>query len=673
VSASQKGRLPQPVVIAVVALAAIAGVGFLLLWAHHFFAPVPLKRFEESRLLHQVVNLRAYAERESLAGFLPPEDAVVSLREEFVQRALDLSLPIRQEFKHGQYEAVLDSAVLRMEDGSASVQLTGHGHRRGETSPSLQVALTVQGYLSAERIRPQAGTLDLGVIVTDVRSVSAGPPTLRQWLKPASRYFASLRAEDWNESSHWIAIPLRVDQAIELPAIRGEVSIPGGKVPIAVRTAAVTVYERRFAVSLEFAPRERGQENLPVDSVFHGESPWTKRLEATVRQSSRHNVKVSRDALLAERERLFVRVHELAQRDTLWRALAASDKDVCAVVPDGYLERLAQHFVNTYLHETDLDVGGDIHAKIDQQVKARVLGKNVGAGRIQGTFRILKLTGRLRPAGPLVIALRPPDQLVCRVPVQALSGRGQIACDLDWDPAFLTSIVCKGFQYRDTLDGVALPFKAELRGVVHLALADSFLVGKTTLRRDRIRVPAAPVPSSRERVRRMLEEQDRFSRCGIAMDADSTLAKLLGLLKRGVAVRLPARLFPTFRIPVTLVSEYGAGEFRIHARAFDPEFVVRPAYLRLGFEAGLRVIPTETRRALRRGAPWVPAARRTSSASTSDACCSGPAPLRRAPLRSWARTKPESGRAARSRDPSWSTPGASGASCPPGARAVRPA
>ena len=125
------GRMQRIWVWALGVVAALAAATFLFLWTQHFFAPVPLRQFEESRLLHQVITLRSYAERESLAGFLPPTDAVVSLREEFVQRALDLSLPIRQEFKHGQYEAVLDSAVVRMEDGSASVELTGHGRKRG--------------------------------------------------------------------------------------------------------------------------------------------------------------------------------------------------------------------------------------------------------------------------------------------------------------------------------------------------------------------------------------------------------------------------------------------------------------------------------------------------------------------------------------------------------------
>jgi len=60
-------------------VAALAAATFLFFWAHHFFAPVPLRQFEESRLLHQVITLRSYAERESLAGFLPPTDAVIAL------------------------------------------------------------------------------------------------------------------------------------------------------------------------------------------------------------------------------------------------------------------------------------------------------------------------------------------------------------------------------------------------------------------------------------------------------------------------------------------------------------------------------------------------------------------------------------------------------------------
>src|SRR5262249_32077163 len=152
--------------------------------------------------------------------------------------------------------------------------------------------------------------------------------------------------------------------------------------------------------------------------------------------------------------------------------------------------------------------------KIDKQVKTRMLGKTVGVGRIQGKFRVLRLTGRLRPAGNIDLDLRPPDQIVCSVPVQALGGRGRIACDIDWDPAFLTGLVCKGFQYRDTLDGVALPFQAKLRGTVHLVLADSFLVGRSTVIRDRIRVPIAPTLTARARIRKVLEEQDRFGRCG---------------------------------------------------------------------------------------------------------------------------------------------------------------
>src|SRR5262249_39179684 len=162
-------------------------------------------------------------------------------------------------------------------------------------------------------------------------SVRAGPVRIRDWLSPAAHYFASMRAEDWNQSRHLVEIPVRLNQVIELPAVHGHVMIPVGQVPIAVRISALTVYERRLAVSIEFAERGPGQDSVPVDSVFHGESPWTRSLQAEVRAASRHEAQVDPELLLAERERLAPRVHDLAGRDTLWRALRDSDRDVCAV------------------------------------------------------------------------------------------------------------------------------------------------------------------------------------------------------------------------------------------------------------------------------------------------------------------------------------------------------
>ena len=598
--------------IAAAAVFAALGLGFLLWWIPRAFLQQPLHRYEVSRLASQVANLRAYAARDTLAGFLPPGDAVVALREEFVQRALDLSLPFRENFADAGYEAVLDAAELRIEDGLASVRLTGRGRRRGETNPDREVALSLRGYLNAERVHPGSGTLDLGLVVTDVRSARTGPRLIRNWLHPAARYFASLKAEDWNRNRHVIQIPIRLDQRIEMPEVRGDVSIAGRRVQVAVHTSALTAYDRRIAVSLAFA--------AAPESVPSGASAWTEGMGAATLGASRIRTRRSEESLLAERQRLEERVRALAERDSLWRALSDSDRDITAAVPEVYLERLSRHFVRHYLSDAEIDLGPGLRAQFEQEIRIKILGKSVGAGKIRGSVRVIHLRGRLRPAEDLDLTLRPPNRLEFKLPVIADSGRGRLRLDVDWDPAFLTGAVCKSFHYADTLEGEALPFRHALRGTVSLALSDSFLVGTTRVQRDRVPIPVVPLPAARAKLRSVLEEQDRFSRCGLAMDADKLLENILGRVRDGIAVRLPGNLFPAFRLPVTLVNEYGAGDFRIQAQAYDPEFVVRPSCLLVGFRARLRVEP----------AP--------DTTATSAGRYSGPPLLRPVPRRSSART-----------------------------------
>src|SRR5262245_31102312 len=384
---------------------------------------------------------------------------------------------MRQAFKDSAYVAVLDTAVLRIEDGLASVSLKGRGHRRGETNPDLEVALSLQGYLSAERVSPESGTLQFSVTITDVRA-QAGPAMVKEWLTPASRYFAGLKAEDWNRNPSRLEIPVRVDQVIQMPTVHSEVKIPSSQVPLAVRSSALTVFERRVAVSLEFAELREGPDTTGKGAAFGAESPWAHGMAAGAR-AVRHIQRTNRDSLLAERERLSLRVRALSDRDTLWSALRGSDRDVSAVVPGDYLQRLTRHFVRSYLQRTDLDIGdGEIEAKLNEQIKVRVLGKKVGAGRVKGSLRVMQLRGRLRPAGDITLSLEPPNRLFCRVPVEAVRARGRLDFDLEWDPAFLTAVVCRSFQYRDTLIGNALPFRSALRGTRHLPLGDPTPVGQ---------------------------------------------------------------------------------------------------------------------------------------------------------------------------------------------------
>src|SRR6476660_3884223 len=96
----------------------------------------PLLRFQRSREAQRMANLRGYAGRERLGSLLPPGDAQLAIRVTLLQDILARSLPIRQEFDGGRYEAYLDHALLDLQDGIASITLLGHGRMLGpDASP----------------------------------------------------------------------------------------------------------------------------------------------------------------------------------------------------------------------------------------------------------------------------------------------------------------------------------------------------------------------------------------------------------------------------------------------------------------------------------------------------------------------------------------------------------
>src|SRR6185436_5186515 len=126
------------------------------------------------------------------------------------------------------------------------------------------------------------------------------------------------------------------------------VVIPGRTVSVGVRTSALTVYQRRLAVSLAFAELGGGANT---------EAPWSEGLAEITAAAGRLGRKRSEEQLIAERHVLEDRVRILAERDSLWHAVGDTDRDICAAIPEAYLERLARHFVRNYLRTASIDFG----------------------------------------------------------------------------------------------------------------------------------------------------------------------------------------------------------------------------------------------------------------------------------------------------------------------------
>lgn len=573
------GRLLAGIVL--VALAVYAGRVLWLRLSERY----PLVRFERSRYVQQLVTLRSYEARGSRGPFLPAGHAQLAIRESMLQSVLAASLPIRQEFENGRYQARLDHARLELEDGLAGITLQGRGVMLGPNASPLEAELRVQAHIDVVEYRPDLGTLRATLAVTAFRVMRAGR-TGSNFLNPVVRYFAGLRAEDWNRERPTLEIPVRLEREVMLPTLTGDLTVDSTRVAVAVRVAALTVFQERLVLSL--ALEGEGQDRESFASAQGWVAPS---LEGRGRMEQAA-LRLFREGRGAEaREAIRARVTVLAAGDSLWRGLMDSDRDVVAVVPHAILQRLCLTLARGYLRTARVDFDPDLREELDERVRVRVLGMGIGAGRVKGDLRVTRLRGRVRVRGEPTLRLLPPNQLEFVVPVQVVEGEGRVRATLEWDPAFLVAVVCRGFEFEENLTGEIVPFAHSLRTRIRFSVEGSVMRGRPLVRRDRVHVPWELTPASREKVRATLQEQDKFLRCGVVLDPDSVLVRIERLLRDKVHVNLPGTLFGPFVLPVALRQEVDAGEFRIVSSVRDPEVAVKPGFLRFGFRAELAVRP----------------------------------------------------------------------------------
>jgi hypothetical protein len=560
-------------------IGALALLALTVLW-RRVEESYPLLRLERSREAQRLVNLRAYAARERLGSFLPPGDVQLAIQESMLQDVLARSLPIRQDFADGRYEARLDHALLDLGDGLASITLLGHGRMLGSNASPLEVDLRLETHIDVVEFRPDIGTLRAGLAITDAHVIRSSGG-LGALVAPTARFFSSLKVEDWNRQRPSLDIPIRVEQQVTLPTIKGDLSLDSCRIPLVVGVSTLTVLQKRLVISF----------TLGRDLMSGERKGMSGPTGAALRPEDRGQPEPN----LRRRALLLPRVRALAARDSLWQGLMASNRDVVAIVPLPVLQTLCDRVVRNYVQGARLDFDPNIHARLNQEIRFKLLGGTAGAGRIAGDLYVDHLHGQLHVLGSPDLALLPPDGLQLTTPMRVLHGSGRVRLDMKWKPALLVSIVCGGFGFQQTLTGDVLPFSHVMQTRVRFEPDGSRFMGRPLVRRDRVTVPCEFTPASVSKVRAALLEQDKLLKCGMVMNADTVLAGLRKLVRRKVRFGLPRTLFKPFSLPVTLRQQYDAGDFRITARMEDPEVVVRPDYLRIGFRATLSVQPLPVR------------------------------------------------------------------------------
>ena len=569
-------RPPQPISLArvarlgVIALVTIAAVLAGAWWlAPRVAALRPLPSLEESRRRVAAGQLERYGARARHGSFLPPAALTIAVHERFLQRSFAASLPFERTFDDGKILARLDSVVVDVADGATILTLRGRARRAA--SPDVYADLLIQGTLGIDDVDFGKSRMLTRLEFTDVRVLDSGPAGMGKWTNPVTSYFTHRSASDWNEFQPALPLPLQFATRVELPAVEGDVTLPAVALPVRLRLQAITALERRLAISIEVTP-----DTTAGAAMGPAAAPW----DAAAGRPRKGKVHSE-----AEITRLRTPVLALSRTDSLWTAIRSTERDLVVVVPAPLLVDIVKATTAGYR------VGGgvgvflepEIIERVDEEIKTKVLGNTVTAGTISANIEVKRLEGHLVATGDPRVRLVPPDGLTVELPLALEGGEGAASIDVEWDPKGAAWLVCKGFKARRELNGLLGRIEHRVAGTLRFAVEEGRIVGRSTLRRDRVRLPLDLTPASWGKVRDVFVEQDELLRCGMMMDPDRMVTVLRRIGDRGVKVRLPGGL-PGFELPLAFKSSVIDSTVRVGVVVQDIELTMREAALCVGVD-----------------------------------------------------------------------------------------
>ncbi len=556
-------RRPRPRwLLPALAVAALVGLALFVV-VPRLAHPPDLPSLNESRRRIAGIQLARYAARDAHGSFLPPAALTLAVHEQFLQRSISASLPFEQDFDDGRILARLDSVAVDVADGATTITLRGRG--RLAANPRVYADLLVQGTLDIEDIDFELGRVVARLEFTDVRVVGTEASAMGALLNPVASYFTHRSAADWNRFQPILPLPLHFATWVALPAVEGDVSLPAIGFPVGLRFQAVTALERRLVLSIEFLPDSSqgaiaGPPIAPWD-VPTGE-PRSRLRDRLLGLVTRRKERALAPAPSAQevavlRERVFT----LSAVDSLWNTLLAAEHDLTVLVPAPLLLTLVRSATREYRTGVDVALEPDLDEEIKETIRVNVLGQSVTAGDVEAGIHVDRLRGRLVASGEPSVELRPPDGLTVTLPLTLAGGRGTARFDAAWDPKAATWLVCKGFKASGRVDGTIGQIAHDVVGTLRFGIEDGKIVGRSALRRDRVRLPLDLTPDSWARMRRIFEKEDRLLRCSV-IDPGRMVELLRGLGRRGVRVRLPGEL-PGFELPLEFGSSVIDSTYRI--------------------------------------------------------------------------------------------------------------
>jgi len=256
-------------------------------------------------------------------------------------------------------------------------------------------------------------------------------------------------------------------------------------------------------------------------------------------------------AARAEHARLRARLDVLAAEDAVVTEALAQPASAIVAIRTPLIQGIVDVVAQRYLDRVELDLPLDARVHESQDVKIGTWVGDVVAGTWTLDLVIHGVRGRLRARKPTLSAAA-GNQVRLALPVVMEGAQGSATVRFAWDGRAVGGLVCRDFEVTRRLDGIVLPEEYPVSGAFRLEAGPTAVraVPVFPARRFHIRVDMAE--ASWAAVKDALTEQDRITRCGLAIEPAKLIPRLQELLRKGFDVTLPAALFRPVDLPAAV-------------------------------------------------------------------------------------------------------------------------
>jgi hypothetical protein len=244
---------------------------------------------------------------------------------------------------------------------------------------------------------------------------------------------------------------------------------------------------------------------------------------------------------------LHARLEKAAGKDPVISSAFAEPGQVIVAFRAGLIEQLAGDVARHYLDTVTVDLknvkgnsSGEIH-------KDTFLG-DFKVGEWKVNVRLGKLQGRLRVGQPR-LALKHPNLIEIRLPVDVSESEGDARLSFSWDSSSIANVLCKDFELDREIRGRVIPQSHLLEGAMRLENIGEGLIAAPVFPDRHVQLKLDLTPASWGIVEEAIRSQNHSGKCGTLLKPDRTLGFLRELAGNGIRIRLPDSIFRTVKLP----------------------------------------------------------------------------------------------------------------------------